>query len=278
MIEELEKELKDIKLTEERKEEKEKKVSSEIYSKVISFTNEARKQYGELIKSILIFGSAVRGDMKKTSDADVWVILDDTATKSSEELNKIISHLHLIAYNLKDLHVQVTNLTDFWKELRIGSPELTNFLRYGLAIYDAGFVKPIQRMLELGLLTPSKEAIRLRIRACETRFKKIDLDLKALIFDLRYCATDMAQAVIMYHFKEQPDPKDIPKFLEKFIEEGKLSKECLERYKQLNGLWKKIDHKEIEKVEMEHLEMAKELATKIVEELKKLIPKDILEE
>jgi len=256
----------------------EKKIPQEIYSKIVKFTNEIRKQYGELIKSVLIFGSLVRGDAKKTSDIDVWVILDDTLTKSSEDLDKVVTHIHLIAEELKDIHVQTTNLTDFWRMLRIGSPELTNFLRYGLAIYDTGFIKPVQRMLQLGLLPPSEEAISLKAKSAEARLKKIDLDLKALIFELRYCVTDMAQAAIMHHFKELPDPKDIKKFLEKFIEKGMLEKEYLEKYDEINSLWKKIDHKEIKKVTLEHLEKAMNLANELVERFKKLIPEEIIGE
>lgn len=273
-IEDLEKELKEVKITELKEE---KRVPDEIYRKVIEFTNEARKQYGELIKSVLIFGSAVRGDMKKTSDVDVWVILDDTATKSSEDLDKIVSHLYLIAHNLKDLHIQVTALTEFWRMLRVGSPEFTNFLRYGLAIYDSGFIKPVQRMLQLGLLQPSEEAVALKARASKARLKKVKLDIKSLIFDLRYCVTDMAQSAIMYNFKKQPDPKKIPKFLEKFIEEGKLKKEHLEKYNELNTLWKKIDHKEIKEVTTEHLQKALEIANELVDEFGKLIPKELVE-
>jgi hypothetical protein len=226
---------------------------------------------------VLIFGSAVRGDMLKTSDADVWVILDDTATKGSEELNKVTSHLFLIAHEIGRLHIQVTNLTEFWNMLRIGSPELTNFLRYGLAIYDSGFIKPVQRMLQMGLLQPSEEAIALKAKASEIRLKRIKLDFKSLIFDLRYAVTDMAQAAIMHHFKEQPDPKAIPNFLQRFIEKGELEEEYLAKYNELNVLWKKIDHEEIKEVSTQHLEQALKLANELVERFKKLIPKEVLE-
>lgn len=272
-INKLEKELREIKLVEKE----EKKVPSEIYSKVIAFTNMARKQYGEIIKSVVIFGSAVRGDIEKTSDADVWVILDDTVTKGSEEADKIVSNLYLIAYELKNLHVQVTQLTEFWRMLRIGSPELTNFLRYGLPIYDTGFIKPVQRMLQMGLLEPSEEAIRLRAKGSEVRLEKVKLDMKNLIFDLRYSVTDIAQAAIMHNFKEQPDPKDIPKFLQKFIEKKELEIEYLEKYNELNKIWKKIEHEGVE-VTVLHLDSAMKLAEDLVNRFKKLIPSEMLKE
>jgi predicted nucleotidyltransferase len=269
-LENLEKELKEVELVEKEKSQ----IPKELMSKIVKFTNEARKQYGEMIKSVLIFGSAVRGDMKKTSDADLFVILDDTATKSSEDLEKINSQLYLIAHKLKDLHVQVHTLTEFWKWIKMGSPELVNFLRYGLAIYDTGFIKPIQRLLAAGLIAPSEEAISLKVKTAERRLKKIELDFKAIIFDLRYVAMDIIQAVIMHYYKAQPDAKAIPQFLKKLVEEKKLEKGYIEKFEELDKLWKDIDHKVIEKVDSKHLDKALKLAKEILARFRKMLPEE----
>ncbi len=272
VLEKLEEELKKAeKLVEKEKPKK------EIYSKVIAFTNEARRQYGELIKSVLIFGSAAKGTMKEGSDIDVWVILDDTATKSSEDLQKVNTQLYLIAQELKDLHIQTTTLTEFWSWVKAGSPELINFLRYGLPIYDTGFIKPVKRMLEMGLIPPSEETIKLKASASEARLKKLELDLKSMIFELRYAATDACQAVVMYFYKAQPDQKALPEFLEKLVEEKKLEPEFVEKFKALDKLWKDIDHKIVEKVDTAYLEKALNLAKEIVERMKKLLPKEFFE-
>jgi len=271
MIENLEKELENTKLVEEEK----TKTPKEVYEKVVKFTNAARKQFGGIIKSVLIFGSAAKGMMKKGSDIDVWVILDDTATKSSEDLEKVDAQLYLMAKEMKDLHIQTTTLTEFWQWVREGSPELVNFLRYGLPVYDTGFVKPVKRMLEMGLIPPSEETIKLKAKAAEARMKKIELDLKAMIFELRYAATDICQAVIMYYYKERPDQKAIPGFLKKLVEEKGLEEEYVEKFVELDKLWKDIDHGEIEKVEMKHLERAMQLAEDIIERLKLLLPEEL---
>jgi predicted nucleotidyltransferase len=276
-LEKLEEELEDVELV--KKEEAKPDISkTEIYGKVVKFTNEARKHYGNLIKSVLIFGSLVRGDAKKTSDADVWVILDDTATKSSEDLEKVISHLYLISHELKDIHIQATTLTEFWNWIKIGSPELVNFLRYGLPIYDTGFIKPVQRMLSMGLIPPSEEAIVLKARAADARYKKIKLDLKSMIFELRYTATDIIQSVVMYYYKAQPDAKSIPDYLKKLIKEKKLEKVYAEKFDELNKLWKDIDHKEIKEVTTEHVEKALKLTKEIIDRFKELLPKDLIGE
>jgi len=271
-IEKLEEELED----EPKKDGKEIFDKKEIAAKVVKFTQEARRQYGELIKSVLIFGSAVKGELKKGSDIDVWVVVDDTATKSSEDLNRIIDHLYLISQELKDLHIQVHTLTEFWQSIRLGAPEFTNFLRYGLVIHDTGFIKPIQRMLTMGLIPPSEEVVTLKARTSETRYKKIMLDIKSMIFELRYAATDMIQAVVMYHYKKQPDQKGIPEFLQKLVKARKLEKVYISRFEELNKLWKDIDHKVIKEATTEHLGRALKLAKDIIDRFKKMLPKELL--
>lgn len=276
----LEAELKDTELADRKEQDKlhsEKGMAKkEVYAKVVKFTNEARKQYGDLVKSVLIFGSAARGDMKKTSDVDVWVILDDTTTKSSEDLNKINTHLYLIAHELKGLHIQATALTEFWRWVRMGSPELVNFLRYGLAIYDSGFIKPVQRMLEMGLLPPSEEAIALKTKAAEARLKRIKIDLKSMVFELRYTAMDVCQAVIMHYYKKQPDAKKIPVFLRKLVKAKKLEAKYVKKFEQLNKMWKDIDHKVVKEVKPDYLKRAIKLAEELITRMKKLLPEEVV--
>lgn len=262
------------------KEEKEFKKNleskKELYSRIVKFTEKIRKMYGNLIKSVLVFGSAVRGDFTKGSDADIWVILDDTATKSSEDVIKAADAIKLIAVTeFKDLHVQTTNLTEFWQWIKMGSPELFNFLRYGLPIYDSGFVKPVQRMLRMGLLPPSEEVIALKSKSADTHLKRIQNVMKTMIFDLRYAALDACQAVVMLFYKQQPDAKRMPEFLQKLVEDGKLEPEYVEKFKKLNKLWKDVDHEVVKEVTVDYLKEAYDLAKDIVERMKKLLPKDI---
>ena len=151
----------------------------------------------------------------------------------------------------------------------MGSPELVNFLRYGLIIYDTGFIKPVQRMLQMGLIPPSEETIGLKAKAAEARYRKIKIDIKSMIFELRYTATDICQAVVMHFYKAQPDQKAIPEFLEKLVNDKKLEKEYIDKFKELDKLWKDIDHKVIKNVTTEHLEKALKLAKDIIDRFKR---------
>lgn len=283
-LESLEDELEEVTLAKRKEVKKEKEEepktlsNKELMAKAIKFTNEARRQYTELVKSVLIFGSAVRGDATKGSDLDLFVILDDTATKSSEDLQKVNAHLHLMANELKDLHVQTHTLTEFWQWIKVGSPELVNFLRYGLSIYDTGFIKPVQRMLNMGLIPPSEETIILKARTADTRYRRVVLDIKSMIFDLRYSVLDIIQAVVMHHYKATPDYKKAPEYMEKLVKEKQLEKSYIDKFKELDALWKKIDHKEIKDATPQHLETALKLADDIITRFKSMIPKEIIGE
>lgn len=271
----LEKELEDTKLVKQQEKPESDKDRKELIKKVVKFANIARRQYGDVIKSVLIFGSAARGKMEKTSDVDVWVVLDDTATKSSADFNKTSSHLYLIAHEFKDLHIQTTKLTEFWKWVKAGSPELVNFLRYSLPIYDTGFIKPVKRMLDMGLIPPSEEAIKLKSKAAYARLGKIKIDMKSMVFELRYAATDMIQSVVMYYYKAQPDQKAIPEFLEKLVKEKGLEREYIGKFKELNKLWKDIDHKKVKDVDGKYMNQALELAMDIIDRMNELLPKEL---
>jgi len=276
----LEKELEDDKLVKERqpKDGPRKRLDEELSAKVVKFTNEARTQYGNVVKSVLIFGSAARGTMTKGSDADIWVVLDDTATKGTADLERVTAHLQLMAREAKDLHVQTTTLTEFWQWMKLGSPELVNFLRYSLPVYDTGFIKPVKRMLDLGLLPPSEETVKLKAMAGRTRLKKVELDMRSMVFEMRYAALDTCQAVIMHAYKQQPDAKAMPDALRRLVKDRKLEAAYVRKFEQLNRLWKDIDHGKVKEIDCGYLAKAVELAEDIVERMDRLLPKDMREE
>jgi len=99
-----------------------------------------------------------------------------------------------------------------------------------------------------------------------------------MIFELRYAATDIIQAVVMHYYKAQPDQKAIPEFLEKLVEEKKLEKEYIEKFKELDKLWKDIDHKIVKEVDAAYLERALKLTKEIIDRFKQLLPEELKSE
>jgi len=133
-------------------------------------------------------------------------------------------------------------------------------------------------MLQLGLIPPSEETISLKARTADARYKKIKLDIKGMIFELRYTAMDIIQAATMYFYKATPDYKAAPEYLEKMVKDKKIEKMYVDKFKELDDLWKAIDHREIKEVKAEHLEKALNLSKEIIDRFKKVLPKDIMGE
>src|SRR3989338_6366856 len=87
------------------------------------FSKAVLKKYGNLIRSIVLFGSTAREEWKGESDIDVFVIVDDTRNRISPALKeKIEFDLDDIA---KKTHKQLSLqqpylLTEFWRMVREG--------------------------------------------------------------------------------------------------------------------------------------------------------------
>ncbi|MCX8178847.1 MAG: nucleotidyltransferase domain-containing protein [Candidatus Aenigmarchaeota archaeon] len=257
-------------------EKKERDITKEnFFPKVVEFTSRLKKIYGDMIKSVVIFGSAARGDMKPGSDIDIWVVVDDTASKRTEDVNKIRLQIQLMAGEMKDIHPQMNTLTEFWNWMKIGSPELFNFLRFGFVVHDTGFIKPVQRMLQMGIITPSEESVSLKTKSSDAIIKRVEAAFKSMIFDLRYSATDICQSVIMYKYKEAPDQKHMSEYLQRLVKEKLISATIIEKFERLNKIWKDIDHNITKDVTIDHLKEAIELCKYINAEMKKLLPDEI---
>ena len=81
----------------------------------------------------------------------------------------------------------------------------------------------------------------------------------------------------MYYYKTTPDQKHMAEELNKLVHEKKLEPECIEKYNELNKLWKDIEHEAIKEVTAEHLSNAMNLATNIISRMKKLLPSELTE-
>ncbi len=262
-IEDLEKELENIDISIESKE----KIKKEVFPKVIDFSYQILSNFGYLIKGIVIFGSAAKGLMKATSDIDVWVLIDNTSFKTSKSLDEIIITLHELGRK-NNLHIQTTLLTDFWEFLRKTAPEIINYLKYGIIVFDSGILKPIKIMIEQGLIGASEEAIEIKKKSAEIKLKKVLEDLKSLVFELRYAAIDACQSVIMKKYKVIPDPKEVLKYLNKMVEEGKLEKEYVEKFEKIDKMWKDIEHENVKEIDGLYLNEALNIAKQIIERMK----------
>jgi predicted nucleotidyltransferase/uncharacterized protein (UPF0332 family) len=202
---------------------KDKKERIEILKK---FTKQVLKKYGPIVRSVVLFGSTAREEWKGKSDIDVFVILDDTRQKITPVLKeKIDGELVKIA---RDIHSQLSVqqpylMTEFWNMVRLGHPIVFNFIREGVPVYDKDIFLPIKRLLQMGEIKPSKEAVEKYIERGPKRIKRVEnAKIYMVVEDCYYAMLESAQAVLMFLGENPPRPTDAPEALRKTVTKMKL--------------------------------------------------------
>lgn len=227
-----------------------KKKRIEILKK---FTKLVLKKYGPLIRSIVLFGSTARQEFKGESDIDVFVILDDTRQRISPVMkNKMEDDLDYFAKKCsKQLSVQQPYLlTEFWNMVRLGHPIIFNFIREGVPVYDKDIFLPIKRLLQMGEIKPSKEAVEKYIERGPKRVRRVEnAKIYMVVEDCYYAMLESAQAVLMFLGKSPPRPSDAPNVLRKTLVKMKfLTEENVKDLEDIIEVRKKVEHKLIKKM------------------------------
>src|SRR3989338_11462400 len=201
-----------------------------------------------------MMGSVARAEFKPTSDVDVFAIVDDTASKfTNEELDKIDADMEKIAQKIsKSISVQpIYTLTEFWDFARVAHPIIYNFIKEGTPLYDTGFFAPIKRLLDMGKIPATREAIESYMEGAPKKLMRAKtVKLLMLAEDCYYAMLNTAQAVLMFMGLEPPVPNkaydEVNKYL---VERGILDPKYAEWLKEIIEIRKKIEHKELTDVQ-----------------------------
>lgn len=212
------------------------------------FSKQLLEEMGELVRSIVLFGSNATNDkIKKSSDIDILIVLNNVSVYVTAELREAYRVIvDKISSKVSDkLHILTINLSDLWDMSRKGDPVLTNILRYGYPLFDRDLVEPLQYLLEIGKIRPTREAVHNYLSRSETLIEESIKHLEDSLLDLYYGVVDCIHANLMSHLIIPPSPKDMPKYFrkacKKHVELGKHSTTIDEFYK----LYKDIEHKKI---------------------------------
>lgn len=241
-----------------------------------NFTKEVLKKYGNVIRSVVLFGSTARQTFRKESDIDVFIILDDTRTRITPAFKaEIEDSLEEIAKKLSpQLSVQQPYmLTEFWRLVREGHPIIFNFIREGIPVYDRDIFLPIKRLLQMGEIKPSKEAVEKFIERGPGRIKRVEsAKIYMVVEDCYYAMLESAQAVLMFLGKAPPRPSDAPREMDRSLVEPKfLNPKFVEYLREVIEVRKEVEHKH--KNSMSGIELDKWIARtkEFVKEMQKLI-------
>lgn len=241
--------------------EKQKKRNSDKYQKdeldiSILFAKEARKEFKDLIKGIILFGSAARkltrqNQRTTTGDIDILVLVDDIGIQLSKELMetyKIITQ-KIVARISPRIHITTLKLSTFWNYIRIGDPVGINILRDGVAIIDTGFFDPLQALLYRGAIKPSYESIWTYFNRAPEALNASRARMLEATLDIYWAVIDAAHAALMKLGGLPPSPEHVAKMIEEKMVTQKL---CTQRYAdimhEMYATQKEITHRKKENI------------------------------
>ncbi|MFQ5647884.1 MAG: nucleotidyltransferase domain-containing protein [Candidatus Aenigmatarchaeota archaeon] len=242
------------------------------------FTKELLKKYGPLVRSVVLFGSTARRTAKGESDIDVFIIVDDTRQRITPALKeKLEDDMDVIAKKQsKLLSVQQPYLlTEFWRLVREGHPIVFNFIREGIPVYDKDIFMPIKRLLQMGEIKPSKEAVEKFIERGPKRIRRVEnAKMYMIVEDCYYAMLESAQAVLMFLGKIPPRPVDAPNAIRKTLVKMKMLEESYAKYlEDIIALRKDVEHKKITEVSGEELDAWIKKTKKFMKKMQSLIVK-----
>ena len=192
------------------------------------------KKFEKYVTSYVVGGSVVRGETIKTSDVDVFVVIDDTDVKRmprlelKEKLRGIIysyiQEAEAIAGVKNKLSPQIYLLTDFWESVKDAHPVMFTFIRDGVPLYDRGAFLPWKSLLRMGRIKPSPEAIDMFMSSGDKMKDTIERRLfDIVIHEIFWGIITPTQGLLMLYGQTPGNHKGTVKaFRETFVEKEKM--------------------------------------------------------
>ena len=239
------------------------------------------KQYDQIIKSVIFFGSGAKKKSKKNSDIDILIIIDDVVVKWDMELiawyREELGRLVRSNPYIRPLHINTMKLSTWWEDLMRGDPVVLNILRYGESVIDfGGFFNPLKVLMARGKIKSTPEAIYTLLQRSPKHMLRSRQSLLAAVDGLYWTMIDSAHAALISLDIEPASPEDIPTVLrESFVKKKLLNKKYVEYYEEVHGVAKKIIHGEIVSVKGKDLDRWFTLTDDFLREIAKLVD-DIL--
>jgi len=240
------------------------------------FKDEVVKKYSKFVKAVVVFGSLVRGDFHAKSDIDILVVIDDIMTRfTPEQKEHFDDTLQDTGKHIsEDISVQPSwLLSEFWDMARIGHPLLYTIVRDGWALYDTGFFIPVRKLLELGKIPATLEAVERFMETAPQKIQRVEnIKLMMIAEDLYYAMLNSSQAVLMYLGENPPTPKETLNAVKEHLVDAKLlEQEYLDSMTKVIEFRKGVEHKDIKTLSGQDLDTFIDSAKRYVERMEQLL-------
>jgi predicted nucleotidyltransferase len=243
------------------------------------------KKFERYVVSYILAGSLVRGDTTKSSDVDVYIVIDDTDIKRmgryelKEKLRAIIYSYAMEAGDISGvknkLNPQIYILTEFWEAVKDAHPVIFTFIRDGVPLYDRGAFMPWKLLLKMGKIKPSPEAIDMFMSLGERVAEIVKRKLNDIVTeDIYWGVITPSQAMLMLYGMPPPTPKEIQQgiFRKIFVEKEKLlESKYADILEKIVGIYKKYEHEEIKTITGKEIDELVQQSSEYIERLKKLM-------
>ncbi len=240
------------------------------------FSKELLKEMNQLVRSIVLFGSNANDTQNKNSDIDVMIVLNNVTVFVTDELKeayRIITNQLNQKYANGKIHIMTINLSDLWDMARKGDPILINVLRHGMPIFDRDLIDPLQYLLEIGRIRPTKEAIHNYTARANTLLEETNKHMQNALLDLYYGTVDIAHAALMSKLVSPPSPKHMPELFQKTFKSTPLEKYGVQ-IKEIYELSKQVEKNQIQMTGKD-IDKHTKSTTKLINDLNKFIEKEI---
>jgi uncharacterized protein (UPF0332 family)/predicted nucleotidyltransferase len=257
----------------------------EIEGIVKRFSDGMVRELGVLVKSVVWFGSAVRGGFApgKTSlreevlfgsDIDVLIVFDDMVNVLTPE---IITAYRIVtektAANIsKRLHITTMPLTKFWDYSLKGDPILINMLRDGRAVYDVGCFGMAQKMLGSKRIAPGKEIVWIYLARGPMSVANAEWNMKESVLDLYWSVLDAAHAALLHYDVVPESPEQIISLIKHhLVLKDLMDKKYLSVVGEFMNVGKMLMSGEVHKVSGDHYDRYRKEADEFLHVVKELI-------
>ena len=253
------------------------KIEHARYDIAYDFAIKVYKNFKEVIKSVVLFGSVPKKEAKSKSDIDLIVIIDDCTIEWDQELiawyREELGKLIAKEKYAKDLHVNTITLSTFWEELKAGEPLVINVIRYGEALIDfGGFFNPLKILLKEGKIRSTPESIYTLLERAPIHYSRAKNSMLGVVDGLYWTMVDAAHAALISADIMPSSPEEIPEILyEEFVKTKKLHKKYVSYYNEIFSVAKEIAHGKLKSLSGSELDDWFEKADLFLREMARLV-------